>query len=134
MLIAAVIHTVFHTILVQNDLIAVTVLAVFLKGLHIVQFLKTALGGAVVHTAQPPTLVFVIEHGVVAGFFCEDHIPVFPASTQLAKLGDQMIQRMVFRLKQILPEIIDSLTAAGLIDVLKKLTIRRNKLSTGNHT
>ena len=75
----------------------------------------------------------VREFGNVAGFFCKDHIPVLPTCPQLAVLGDQMVQRMILRLEQILPKFVHSFPAAGFINILKKLTVGRDKFSTGNH-
>ena len=131
--VAPIVHLGLQAVFAQNDLIAVAVLAVFIKGLHIAQLLKPALRGTVVHTAQMPSLFLVLQHGVVAGFLGEHHIPVFPAALQLAILGNQMVQRTVFRLEKAVPEIIYSLAAVFLVNVLKKLTVGGDKLSTGNH-
>jgi hypothetical protein len=123
-----------YTLLFEYDIIAVAMLAVFFKGLHVTQLLEPAFGGTVVHAAHHPALFLVVEHGVVAGFFRVDHIPVLPAAPELTVFGDETVQGRIARLEQGIPKIIHSLAAASLIDEFEKLAVGGNKLCAGNHS
>ena len=52
---------------------------------------RVALGRAMVHAAQMPTLFVVLQHRVVAGFLGEHYVPILPAAIQLAVFGNQVV-------------------------------------------
>ena len=83
----------------------------------------------------------------IAGVKKEKSLPIFvparerekltevalKAGPELAKLRDQMVQRMIFRFEQIFPKFIYCFPSAGLVDIFEKFTVSGDKFCAGNH-